>query len=74
MTKKGVPFQWEESHDKAFAELKKCLTETPLLVLPDFTRTFEIECDASGIGIGGFLMQDRKPVAYFSEKNLAVLS
>jgi hypothetical protein len=48
--------------------LKKRLTETPLLVLPDFTKTFEVECDASGIGIGGVLMQERKPDAYFSEK------
>lgn len=42
--------------------------EAPLLVLPDFTITFEVECDESGIGIGGVLMQDGKPIAYFSEK------
>ena len=39
-----------KSQQNAFQELKKCLTEAPVLVLPDFTKTFEIECDASGIG------------------------
>ncbi|MBI0384646.1 Ty3/Gypsy family RNase HI domain-containing protein, partial [Streptomyces albiflaviniger] len=51
-----------------FDELKKRLTEVPLLVLPDFSKMFEIECDASGIGIGGVLMQNGRPVAYHSEK------
>jgi hypothetical protein len=68
LIKKGIVFKWSEPQENAFHELKKCLTEAPLLVLPDFTKTFEVECDASGIGIGGVLMQERKPVAYFSEK------
>ena len=45
----------------AFDELKKRLTEAPLLVLPNFSKTFEIESDASGIGIGAVLMQDGHP-------------
>ncbi|XP_044428442.1 uncharacterized protein [Triticum aestivum] len=68
LTKKGIPFKWGAPQEEAFLELKKQLTEAPLLILPDFTKTFEIECDASGIGVGGVLMQERKPIAYFSEK------
>ena len=68
LTKKEVPFEWEEAHRRAFDELKKKLTTAPVLALPNFGKTFEIECDASRIGIGGVLMQERRPIAYFSEK------
>ncbi|XP_066365236.1 uncharacterized protein [Miscanthus floridulus] len=68
VSQKDVPFKWGDEQDQAFNELKTKLCEAPLLQLPDFGKTFEIECDASGIGIGGVLLQEGKPVAYFSEK------
>ena len=68
LTKKDVPFLWGTAQEEAFSVLKDKLTHAPLLQLPDFNKTFELECDASGIGLGGVLLQDGKPVAYFSEK------
>ena len=68
LTKKDVPFLWGTAQEEAFTVLKDKLTHAPLLQLPDFNKTFELECDASGIGLGGVLLQDGNPVAYFSEK------
>jgi hypothetical protein len=68
LTKKGVPFSWGTRQENAFDMLKDKLSHAPLLQLHDFNKTFELECDASGIGLVGVLLQERKPVAYFSKK------
>ena len=59
-------FIWSELAEKAFNSLKKAMTTGLVLALLDFNKPFVIECDASSTGIGVVLLQDSKPIAYFS--------
>jgi len=70
MTKviKGTSIHWTSKAQSAFEEIKTRLTQAPVLSLSCFSKVFEVECDASGVGIGGILTQEGKPLAFFSEK------
>jgi hypothetical protein len=61
-------FHWTEEAEKSFNLLKKKIIEKPILVLPYFSKTFQVRCDASGFAIGAILSQDDRPIMYFSEK------
>ncbi|MCI09507.1 RNA-directed DNA polymerase (Reverse transcriptase), partial [Trifolium medium] len=62
LTKKDN-FSWGIEAEQAFAEMKKIMVSSPLLILPNFDIPFEIECDAAGRGICVVLMQQRQPIA-----------
>lgn len=47
---KNGAYQWSEGVNTAFKRLKTTMVTLPVLVLPDFSKTFEIETDASGYG------------------------
>lgn len=69
--KKEKPvLEWGESQNKAFEQLKELLTTAPVLIYPDFSKTFNVTTDASGYGLGAVLSQGEigkdQPVAFAS--------
>lgn len=60
-------FHWSDEATVAFNNLKTALTNTPILKLPDYTKVFTVETDASNSGIGAVLTQEGHPLAYFSK-------
>jgi hypothetical protein len=67
LLKKHNPFCWTPQHQMCFDNLKQALVSAPVLALPDFSKGFTIETDASAKGIGAVLMQDHHPIAYLSK-------
>jgi hypothetical protein len=66
LLEKNKTFEWTKECQASFEELKKRLTSSPVLVLPDLIKKFDIYCDASRQGLGCVLMQEGQVVCYAS--------
>ena len=68
LTRKGINFEWDDLCEKAFQELKRRLTSTPILIVPEQGQRYTVYCDASRDGLGCVLMQSGRVVAYGSRQ------
>ncbi|CDO74260.1 hypothetical protein BN946_scf184642.g5 [Trametes cinnabarina] len=72
LTQKDTPWEWTKECNDAFTTLKQRFMEAPILVTPDPTKPFQVECDASKVATGAVLRQKGEdglwhPCAYLSK-------
>jgi len=63
-----MAFKWTPECQHSFNELKKLISKEVLLSFPDYTQKFVLMPDASDCQLGAVLMQNGKPLAFFSKK------
>nr|KYP37416.1 Retrotransposable element Tf2 [Cajanus cajan] len=66
---KDKVFTWTTQAQQAFTELKRHITTAPILQLPNFSKPFVLETDASGVAVGVVLTQNSHPLAFFRRHN-----
>ena len=74
LTERGRQFSWTKECEDSFALLKQHLTSSPVLVFPDYTKTFILDTDASNEGIGAVLSQvhdGQERVVAFASRRLS---
>ncbi len=68
LVSKQAKWTWGEEQQKAFDDMKKIIGKETLLNFPDFSKTFHVYTDASDYQLGAVIMQDNKPLAFYSRK------
>lgn len=72
LLKKEKRFEWTEETQKAFETLKECFISEPVLRMPDPTKPFVVESNASKYASGAVLTQldengKRHPISFISK-------
>ena len=68
LTRKEVKFEWNDSCEKAFQELKRRLTSAPILIVLERGQRYTLYYDTSKDELGCVLMQSGIVVAYGSRQ------
>jgi hypothetical protein len=61
-------FVWHDKEQKAFEDIKAIISRKRLLTYPDFLNDFHIYTDSSDYQLGAVIMQNDRPLAFYSKK------
>ena len=67
LLKKDSQWQWDESHQKSFENLKLIITQAPVLAHFDVKSPIVLSVDASKFAVGAVILQNNKPIEYASK-------
>lgn len=73
LLKKDRKFVWDDECEKSFEDAKNVLVSYPVMLAPNFEKSFVLATDASNVGAGAVLLQEddqgvEHPVCYYSKK------
>ena len=63
LMRNDVPWNWAAAQQRAFEDVKKLVTNAPILSYYDIKKPLMIQCDASEKGLGAALLQEGQPIA-----------
>ena len=65
---KKKPFYWTADHQRAFDDVKTYIARDVILAYPNFSEGFDIYTDSSKRQLGSVIVQNNRPIAFFSRK------
>jgi hypothetical protein len=68
LSSKSVSWKWTKECNESFETIKRVVARETLLNFPNFEKEFHIYTDASDYQLGAVIMQDGKPLAFYSRK------
>ncbi len=66
--KKRAPIKWTDEMQKAFDKMRLLMAADALAAYPDHNIRLDVYTDASDFQVGACIIQEGRPIAYFSQK------
>ena len=65
----NLPIEWTPACTLEFQQMKSLTTKETILAYPDFSKKFTIHTDASDLRLGAVIMQEDKPLDFYSKND-----